>query len=206
MCGGKGTRLESPHEKPLHPIGGTPMVDRVVAALAESRVETISVAVSPNAPETRAHLERAAREREALTTVETPGEGYVTDLMQVLERDDVSTPILTVAADLPLLEAPVVDRVLARHRDSDRSRTVCVPVALKRRLGVSVDARLESRSHLAPTGLNVVGDADADSIDIHYDPRLAVNVNRLEDARIAAERIPNRTGEPVRDRDEPDTQ
>ncbi|AEH36859.1 GTP--adenosylcobinamide-phosphateguanylyl transferase [Halopiger xanaduensis] len=190
MCGGKGTRLESPREKPLHPIGGTPMVDRVVAALADSRVETIYAAVSPNAPETRARLERAAGDREDLTAVETPGEGYVADLMAILERDDISTPVLTVAADLPLLEAPVVDRVLERHVQGERgrSRTVCVPVALKRRLGVSVDSQLESRPHLAPTGVNVVGDADAaDSIDVHYDARLAVNVNRLQDARIADE-------------------
>ncbi|GAB3676695.1 NTP transferase domain-containing protein [Halopiger thermotolerans] len=206
MCGGKGTRLESPHEKPLHPIDGRPMVDRVLAALEDSRVETIYAAVSPNAPETRTHLERVASDRAAVTTIETPGEGYVADLLAALERDGVSTPILSVAADLPLLEGPVIDQVLERHRrgDGSRSRTVCVPVALKRRLGVSVDSRLESRDHLAPTGVNVVGDADAtDSIDVHFDPRLAVNVNRLADARIAEERTNRRD---ATERDEHDTQ
>ncbi|MDS0475863.1 NTP transferase domain-containing protein [Natrinema sp. 1APR25-10V2] len=184
MCGGKGTRLESPHEKPLHPIGGTPMVDRVLAALGESAVETTYAAVSSNAPETRTHLESAG-----VTTVETAGEGYVTDLMNLLERPEISPPVLTVAADLPLLESPVVDRVLAAHSDGTGSRTVCVPAALKRRLGVSVDSRLEPDDHLAPTGVNVVGTTDDSTAmtDVYYDPRLAVNVNRLEDARVATE-------------------
>ncbi|WP_222920460.1 NTP transferase domain-containing protein [Natrinema sp. SYSU A 869] len=193
MCGGKGTRLESPHEKPLHLIDGTAMVDRVLAALEMSRIETISAAVSPNAPETRAHL----KERDGVTTIETAGDGYVADLMAVLERPDLSPPLLTVAADLPLLEGPVVDRILAVHGDGDASRTVCVPAALKRRLGVSIETRLEPDDHLAPTGVNVVGTTDESTTmtDIHYDPRLAVNVNRREDARIAAGLLQRRSAE-----------
>ncbi|ELY75696.1 GTP--adenosylcobinamide-phosphateguanylyl transferase [Natrinema pallidum] len=193
MCGGKGTRLESPHEKPLHPIDGTAMVDRVRAALEASRVETITAAVSPNAPATRSHLE----ERDGVVTIETAGEGYVTDLLAALERPALSPPLLTVAADLPLLEAAVVDRILAAHGDAETSRTVCVPAALKRRLGVSIETRLEPDDHLAPTGVNVVGTTDESTTmtDVHYDPRLAVNVNRREDARLAADMLRDRTAE-----------
>ncbi|SEP61299.1 NTP transferase domain-containing protein [Natrinema salaciae] len=193
MCGGRGTRLESSHEKPLYPIEGTAMIDRVLAALRESRIETIHAAVSPHAPETRTHLEGTAD----VSTIGTAGDGYVADLLTVLERSDVSPPVLTVAADLPLLEATVVDRVLAAHGDGVASRTVCVPAALKRRLGVSIDARLEPDDYLAPTGVNVVGTTDESTTmtDIHYDPRLAVNVNRLEDARVAADRLRRRSVE-----------
>ncbi|TYL36057.1 cobalamin biosynthesis protein CobY [Natronococcus pandeyae] len=184
MCGGKGTRLESPREKPLHPIGGAAMVDRVLAGLEASAVETVFAAVSSNAPETSEHLERA----DAVRTIETAGEGYVTDLMTVLEHPAIEPPVLTVAADLALLEGSVVDRSLARHGERTASLTVSVPVALKRRLGVSVDTRLESAPHLAPTGVNVVGSSEESMTHVSYDPRLAVNVNRLEDARIAEER------------------
>lgn len=184
MCGGKGTRLESPREKPLHPVDGAAMIDRVLAGLEASAVETVFAAVSPNAPETSEHLERAGGVR----TIETAGEGYVTDLLAVLEHPAIEPPVLTIAADLALLEGSVVDRILARHGDSAASRTVCVPAALKRRLGVSVDTRLESAPHLAPTGVNVVGNSEESMTEVSYDPRLAVNVNRLEDARIAEER------------------
>ncbi|PCR92695.1 NTP transferase domain-containing protein [Natrinema ejinorense] len=193
MCGGKGTRLESPHEKPLHPIDGIAMIDRVLAALETSRIETSYAAVSPNAPATRSHLERT----DGVATIETAGDGYVADLLAVLEHPDPSPPILTVAADLPLLEGSVLDRILAAHGDGDASRTVCVPAALKRRLGVSIDTRLESDDYLAPTGVNVVGTTDESTTmtDVYYDSRLAVNVNRLEDARLAADRLRNRPTE-----------
>ena len=190
MCGGSGTRLESDREKPLFPIEGVPMVDRVCRALEASRVETIYAAVSPNAPATRRHLEeRAADGRSRLSVIETPGEGYVADLLALLERPAIEPPVLTVAADLPLLEAPAVDRVLAAHGGRDVSRTVCVPAALKRRLGVSVETTLEPPDHLAPTGVNVVGTTDESMIDVSYDPRLAVNVNRRTDADTAAKHL-----------------
>ena len=190
MCGGKGTRLESPHEKPLHPIDGIPMVDRVLAGLEASDVETVYAAVSPNAPATRAHLEAT----EGVATIETAGDGYVADLTELLERPEIEPPILTVAADVPLLAGAAIDRILADYGDAAAdgdgsaapSVTIAVPVALKRRLGVSVDATLEPDDHLAPTGVNVVGDSDESMTDVRYDPRLAINVNRREDARLAA--------------------
>ena len=108
MCGGRGTRLESDREKPLHPIAGTPMVDRVLAGLEASRLDTIFAVVSPNAPQTAEQLDRT----DAVRTIETEGEGYVTDLLSALEDPAVEPPVLSVAADLPLLEGAVIDRML----------------------------------------------------------------------------------------------
>lgn len=176
MCGGAGTRLGGGVEKPLVAVDGTPMVGRVRAALAASRVEAVHLAVSPRAPETRTHL-LAADAR----VIETPGDGYVTDLNAALAR--VGRPALTVAADLPLLTGSVVDRTL--DAVADRSLTVAVPVDLKRRLGVSVETAFDHGGRgLAPTGLNVVAGTD-DDIYVSDDPRLAVNVNRPADLQVA---------------------
>jgi adenosylcobinamide-phosphate guanylyltransferase len=224
MCGGEGSRLRSggiSTEKPLVTVGGRPMLDRINAALAESRVDTVYAAVSPAAPEARKH----ARDL-SCTVVETPGEGYVADLDHVLA--DVDRPVLTVAADLPLLTAAVVNRILAvaedargRHdravdpaRDPDEyavespngvpSLAVCVPVALKRRLGASVDTTIPSDAidpgsvlpellsstaaaqapELAPAGVNVVA-GETERTWVSYDARLAVNVNRPADLDLA---------------------
>ncbi|MFC7231344.1 NTP transferase domain-containing protein [Saliphagus sp. GCM10025308] len=219
MAGGQGTRLESRTEKPLYEIGVVAMIDRVLAALEASAVDRITVAVSPNAPDTRDHLaERdctCSLEADGVgksvdpTTpatperiIETAGDGYVADLGSILESDSIpiSTPVLTVAADLPLLEEATVDGVLERYRRRVRARrreagdggetpapsmTVCVPTALKRRLGFSVDATLESDRHLAPTGVNVVGTSNETMIARSYDHRLACNVNRRTDVRAA---------------------
>ncbi|USZ69647.1 NTP transferase domain-containing protein [Halorussus salilacus] len=191
MCGGRGTRLDAETEKPLFEVGGTPMVERVADALAGSRVETTYAAVSPRAPETRGRVSPETRPRVgdaagggvSLPTVETPGEGYVADLQTALET--VDPPVLTVAADLPLLEADAVNAVLDAF--DGRSLTVCVPADLKRALGASTDTTFERDDgrELAPAGINVVAETEEDTMHTTYDARFAVNVNRQSDADLA---------------------
>ena len=182
MCGGRGTRLDAPVEKPLYEVDGRAMVDRVCDALAASDVESVYAAVSPHAPETREHV----RAREDCTVIETPGDGYVADLDAILDDSRIDRPVLTCVADLPLLAPELVDETLAaaRRRDGD-SLTVAVPAALKERLGVSADTTMshEGRS-VAPVGLNVVG-SPSDAVKLSHDVRLAVNVNRVGDAMVA---------------------
>lgn len=215
MCGGRGERLTGVEtEKPLVPVCGTPMVDRVADALANAaRVGTTYAVVSPNAPDTASRV----RER-GIPVVETPGDGYVSDLERALDDDRVARPVLTVVADLPLLDGATIgavvddwedrnDRIDDADRGSDptastvsgRSLTVCVPAALKRALGVSLDATFDpdtvgcatvaecASRDLAPTGLNVVA-GPTDDIEVYESERLAVNVNRPADRRVAEER------------------
>jgi adenosylcobinamide-phosphate guanylyltransferase len=184
MCGGKGTRLElaSAIEKPLLTVCGQPMLDRVTSALSVPRIDTVYAVVSPHTPETAAH----ARDVLDLPTIETPGTGYVTDLDCALSSVG---PVLTVAADLPLLDEKTVNAVLDRSFENDGSLTVCVPVERKRELGVSVDTSFmynerENQRTLAPSGVNIVADS-VDEIMIRDSYRLAVNVNRPRDAQIA---------------------
>jgi len=175
MCGGRGTRLDTDSEKPLFRVGAVPMVDRVFRALDESRVETAYAVTSPAAPETRAHLDAPC--------IETPGEGYVADLERALADERVSAPVLTVAADLPLLDGAILDRVFDAHDGG--SLSVLVPAARKRELGVSDDTTFERVGReVAPTGVNVVGDAGDDAW-LTEDARVAVNVNTLADVRVA---------------------
>lgn len=191
MCGGRGTRLGADDagetgdsvEKPLVEVGDVPMVDRVLAALDASRAGRVFAVVSPHAPATREHVSG----RDTVDVVDAPGEGYVSDLGYALARDRVERPVLTVVADLPLLAADVVDRVLAEAdaAGGDRSLTVCVPAAVKRALGASVDTSFERHgSELAPTGVNVVAGND-DALYLSHDVRLSVNVNRPADRALA---------------------
>jgi len=97
--------------------------------------------------------------------------------------EHVSGAVLTVAADLPLLEPAVIDRVLRAHDDG--SLAVYVPVERKRVLGTSVDSTFElDGREVVATGLNVVGDGEDRSLVVD-DDRLAVNVNRPGDLRVA---------------------
>jgi adenosylcobinamide-phosphate guanylyltransferase len=176
MCGGRGSRLDDETEKPLFPLGGRPMVDRVCDALDESRAGTVYAVTSPAAPRTREHLAGGG-----VRIVDAPGDGYVADLRYALSR--VDPPVLTVAADLPLLAGDAVDAVLDECGNS--SLAVCVPAALPRRLGLVVDTSFDrDGTELAPAGINVVA-GDGEALFVTCDRRLAVNVNRRADARIA---------------------
>ena len=192
MCGGRGTRLRSGDgtedngeipEKPLVEVDGASMLARIVAALRASDVDAVYAAVSPHAPDT------AARARDlSLPTIETPGDGYVSDLRAALA--ETGHPAVTVPADIPLLAAEHVDDAIADARrrdgtDAPTSLTVCVPATLKRRLGASVDTAFDHDGRtVTPTGLNVVADGN-DTVALTYDARLAVNVNRPEDLELA---------------------
>ncbi|MFB6298456.1 MAG: NTP transferase domain-containing protein [Salinirussus sp.] len=174
MCGGRGTRLDADVEKPLLAVDGSPMVERVRTALADSRVDRAYAVTAPHAPETAAAVD--------LPRIRTPGEGYVPDLRAALSDDRVETPVLTVAADLPLLDGPAVDAVLDAAAGS---LTVAVPAGRKRGLGFSVDATLEAGGRrLVPAGINVVGDGRKRT-RVTTDSRCVANVNRPADARRA---------------------
>ena len=218
MCGGEGSRLDTDTEKPLVQICGVPMVDRVRKTLQHSNVEDVYAVVSPHAPATASHL------GSELPCIETPGNGYVSDLQTALAEGPVEPPVLTSVADLPLLAPGAVDRLIAHAQgvpyngvgDVDgyengppegdarvRSATAVVPAALKRALGVSVDGD----GPWIPAGLNVVAaddtgresTADKSSAEASdeektasgvgpfrsWDARLAVNVNRKGDVRVA---------------------
>ncbi|ELZ58458.1 GTP:adenosylcobinamide-phosphate guanylyltransferase [Haloferax sp. ATCC BAA-644] len=199
MCGGRGTRLDAPVEKPLVDICGRPMLDRVAAALRESSVETVRAVTSPHTPNTR---DRAADL--GLDPIEAPGDGYVSDLGFALDR--VGRPVVTVVSDLPLVAPEHVDAVVAAADGG--AATACVPVELKRDLGASVDDALvfdHEGTAVCPTGLGVVGpadaeartptdtdtDADTDTDSTMYlstDTRLALNVNRPTDIALAEDR------------------
>ncbi|MFB6132994.1 MAG: NTP transferase domain-containing protein [Halanaeroarchaeum sp.] len=185
MAGGKGTRLAADEEKPLFEVCGVPMIDRVLDAIRESNLRSVYTVVSPHTPNTARHVDTP--------TLETPGDGYVADLQVALER--VQSPVLTVGADLPLLDADGIDWVLQEYRrgsEGDRpgSLTVCVPAERKTDLGCAID---ESRSvdgrRVVPAGVNIVGKADSERRLLTDDVRFAVNVNHLNEARIAAEHL-----------------
>jgi adenosylcobinamide-phosphate guanylyltransferase len=185
MCGGRGTRLQGGPdvEKPLVEVGGESMLSRIVDALHAGDVGEVYAVVSPHAPATADRARRLS-----VPTIETPGDGYVSDLQDALET--VGRPAVTVPADLPLLAPEHVDDALAEshQRGADRdatSLTVCAPAVLKRRLGASVDTAFDHEGRtVTPTGLNVVGDGD-DTVALTYDARLSVNVNRPEDLELA---------------------
>lgn len=190
------------------------MLDRVRTALRRAdRIDAVHIVTAPNAPRTARHVAETAAPHE--TVLDAPGGGYVADLGRALRDPRVTTPVVTVVADLPLLAADAADAVCEYYTDlpstptATPSLTVCVPTALKEALGVSADTTCAHGGRdLAPTGVNVVGRVAGDGGDdrtvdapdagetdtateyderlyVTHDARLAVNVNRPADATVA---------------------
>jgi adenosylcobinamide-phosphate guanylyltransferase len=182
MCGGRGSRLDAGTEKPLVDVAGVSLIDRVVRAVQASRVDDVYAVPSPNAPATRVRVDGL----DAVSVIETSGAGYVADLQSALDAircaDDV--PVLTVAADLPLLDGEVVDRVLDVYDTG--SLTVASPASLPATLGLQTDAAfdVEGGQRVVPAGVNVVG-GDPDDVWVSWDARLAVNLNYPSDVAVA---------------------
>ena len=179
MCGGAGSRLETEVEKPLTHIGGSAMIDRILTALEASTIDDVYAITSPKAPATKQYL------ADRVETIDTPGEGYVPDLQVALDElpGDPGDPVLTTAADLPLLTGDAIDTVLDVYDEG--SLTVCTPSALPEALGITVDASfdVDDRS-VVPSGVNVVG-GEPDDVWVTWDARFAVNVNYPGDAAVA---------------------
>lgn len=183
MCGGAGSRLDVATEKPLHEIAGVSLVDRVIQAVVESRVEDMYAVTSPLAPDTARHV----AEQWAVERIEAPGDGYVPDLQYALDEREPGAgpdePVVTIAADLPLLAGDAIDQVLDVYDAG--SLTVCSPATLPAALGIGTDAAFEVEEQLlVPAGVNVVG-GDPEEPWVTWDARFAVNVNYLEDAAVA---------------------
>ena len=177
MCGGPGTRLQARIEKPLVDVDGKPMIERVYHACLESDIDQVFGVVSPQTPTTEQWLS----DRDVPIII-TPGDGYVADLQLALQR--VGTPVITVAADLPLLIASHIDTLIDEY--DGPSITGCVPTEVKAKLDLSVDTTITHGTYeYAPVGLNIVADCDDEAVYVFSDDRIAVNVNRPTDIEIA---------------------
>jgi adenosylcobinamide-phosphate guanylyltransferase len=189
-AGGKGSRIsELGVEKPLVPVAGISMIDRMLEQLGRSvRLDRIYVSVSPLAPMTRGHLQ--GRD---VVIIDTPGNGYVADLngsMRMIQEDAV----LVCPSDMPLLTAGAVDALIdAYDGRSQPSLTVALPPKVIESLGLIVTyvEDIDGRP-LTFCGVSVVdrqemltGNFLPGGYFITEKEEFAVNVNTVHDLRLA---------------------
>jgi adenosylcobinamide-phosphate guanylyltransferase len=108
---------------------------------------------------------------------------------------------LAIAADLPLVTAETLDRIVERYENCGKpALTVAVPIETKTRLGMSVDYSFKmDDKDVVPTGINVIdgskryGDEWLDQDIFLYDKEeLAVNVNTPKELTKAETLLANR--------------
>ncbi|MBU2617450.1 MAG: NTP transferase domain-containing protein [Euryarchaeota archaeon] len=186
MAGGLGQRLDK-EEKPLMYLRGKPMISYVLDALLQSeKVDEVFVVTSPYTMKTRERLEDMH-----IKVIETKGIGYISDLVEATELLGLKTPFLIVMADLPLLDAKLIDEVIDVYWKMNKpALSVYVPLTVCDAIGRRPDTVLNRDGQLiVPVGVNILdGRLIREEQDEHVlvleQEELAVNVNTAEDLKI----------------------
>jgi bifunctional UDP-N-acetylglucosamine pyrophosphorylase/glucosamine-1-phosphate N-acetyltransferase len=122
LAAGKGTRMKSRRPKVLHDLAGRPLIEHVLAAADGLKAASTTLVVGHGADEVRAALAGRPNLR---FVVQSPQLGTGHALLQtesVLE--DRSGIVLLLYADVPLLEAGTLVRLVEAHRAARAAATV----------------------------------------------------------------------------------
>lgn len=176
MAGGRSSRM-GPHPEKLTLGGRIPVAQRVISALISCpAIDNVVAAVSPQAPGAMEML--AGR----IDIIKTPGDGYSVDLAYALQR--LQGPVLSVPADLPLLDADILNQVAAEYAPRYWT-TITISEGYAARLGFSPGILVDgSGIPLRYTGVSTVHAGRPGVPTRHVtmnDYRLAANMNTPAD-------------------------
>lgn len=193
MAGGKGSRLQM-GEKPLVQLKGVPLIERVVSTLRAAQAGDIYVAVTASVHATGVW----AREND-LFVVETPGIGYVADMVKAVEIASICEPVLIIMADLPLVTPDILEEIFRIYDERpEPALSTHTPIELHRRIGRSPDSIFNYKGRLiVPAGINVLDGANITNEQEDYHLimdrlELAVNVNTAEDLSLCEDILEGR--------------
>lgn len=178
MAGGKGTRMKSNEEKLLLPYK-QPLVLHVIDALKNSNCfEKIIAATSPNSPQTKNILLE-----NNITIIETSGEGFVTDLNNILKQlDDF---VLVSSGDLPLLDGDIIKQIIDNVNHDKTWTSIVTTKSFQNSLNLEPEciSTLNDEDY-AQTGISIVNASkisNLDTIEEDYliidDKRVCFNIN-----------------------------
>ncbi len=178
MAGGKGTRMKSNEEKLLLPYK-QPLVLHVSYALKNSNCfEKIIAATSPNSPQTKNILVE-----NNITIIETSGEGFVTDLNNILKQlDDF---VLVSSGDLPLLDGDIIKQIIDNVNHDKTWTSIVTTKSFQNSLNLEPEciSTLNDEDY-AHTGISIVNASkisNLDTIEEDYliidDKRVCFNIN-----------------------------
>ncbi|KCZ72565.1 GTP:adenosylcobinamide-phosphate guanylyltransferase [Candidatus Methanoperedens nitroreducens] len=193
MAGGMGRRLGK-DEKPLTMILNRPMIHYVLSALIGSKnINHIFVAISPGVKKTIQWLLDFIKEHDnaSIGMIQTPGKGFVNDMVLAVEKAGITGRVLIIMADLPLVTPELIDRIIQKYGEvNTQALSVHMRLDVCTRLGLRPDTVFHKNSgFIVPCGINIL---DADRIreeqeDFNLvldDEELALNVNTQEDLAV----------------------
>ncbi len=182
MAGGKGTRMESEQEKLLLKYK-KPVILHVIDALRESKCFSKILAItSKNSPQTKQLLEENNVE-----TIETPGNGYIRDLNQVLSW--LNEPVLVTSGDLPFLDYKIIKNIVKIYNSENIWKSIVVTKGFLDSLHLKSDIHVSHEEQdCCFSGISLVNakqiknlESVKETYQILDDKRVAFNLNTKQD-------------------------
>ena len=186
MAGGFGQRLGM-GEKPCVELLGKPLISYVIDTLrATEKIERVFVAVSPVTPKTEIMIQE--RYKGEIRVIRTSGGNYVGDMIHAVETAQTAGPVMIIMSDIPLIDPEIIDSVIMNYREAGKpALSVYVPINICKGVGIRPDTVFNKDGKLiVPTGINILDSSQIrneqeDFNLILENPRLAINVNTVED-------------------------
>jgi adenosylcobinamide-phosphate guanylyltransferase len=188
MAGGFGQRLGM-GEKPCVEILGKPLISYVIDALRASKeIDKVFVAVSPVTPKTEIMLHE--RYKGEIRVIRTFGGNYVGDMIYAVENAEATGPVMIIMSDLPLISPELINSVIGKYREvGTPALSVYVPINVCKGIGIRPDTVFNKDGKLiVPVGINILDSSqirnEQEDFNLILDnPKLAVNVNTIEDLK-----------------------
>lgn len=190
MAGGMGKRLGK-GEKPLTLLLGRPMISYVLLALLESKnIERIFVATSPRVKKTGEWLHDFKKEH-GIAIIQTPGNGFVNDLIYAVERAGIKGQVFVIMADLPLVTSELIDGIIEKYNGINTpALSVHMRLDTLTKLGLRPDTVFHKNGgFIVPCGINILnaGKIREEQEDYNLvldEEELALNVNSEEELNV----------------------
>jgi bifunctional UDP-N-acetylglucosamine pyrophosphorylase / glucosamine-1-phosphate N-acetyltransferase len=123
LAAGKGTRMKSTLPKVLHPVGGLPMIDRVLSTCEELTPSHIGIVVGHQAESVRMVIKKKYRSSQFFTQKQLNGSGgAVRQALSWLKKQ--KGMVIVTCGDTPLLTSTTLKRLVSAHAKQRNAATV----------------------------------------------------------------------------------
>ncbi len=124
MAAGKGTRMKNPDlPKVLHPVGGVPMIDRVIMCARRFKAERVIAILGYHREKILAHFHADGIECEHVVQEPQLGTGHAVMQARAL-LGNLDCDVVVLSGDVPLLRPETVLSMIAEHRARNAGVTV----------------------------------------------------------------------------------
>jgi bifunctional UDP-N-acetylglucosamine pyrophosphorylase/glucosamine-1-phosphate N-acetyltransferase len=124
LAAGQGTRMKSSLPKILHPLAGIPIMGHVLATARELAPAHVITVVRHERDAVAAAVAELLPEAVVVDQDEIPGTGRAVEVAIAALPRSFSGDVVVVYADVPLLNAATLERLIDAHRAGDSEATV----------------------------------------------------------------------------------